>query len=66
MNSKLYVNNTSGYKGVYWDKKHEKWLAQITYNKKNIHLGCFDDIEKAIKARADAELKYFGEYRNRW
>ena len=66
MNSKLYANNTSGYKGVYWDKKREKWLSQITYNRKTIFLGYFDDIEKAIKARADAELKYFGEYRNKW
>lgn len=66
MNAKLSKNNTSGYKGVYWKKHCNKWSAAITYNGKQIHLGYFDDIEKAIKARADAELKYFGEYRNKW
>ena len=27
---------------------------------KEIILGCFDDIEDAIKARLEGELKYFG------
>ena len=38
-------NNTSGYKGVSWDKKLCKWLAKITYKRKQIYLGIFNDIK---------------------
>src|SRR6185369_10895033 len=34
--------NTSGYKGVTWHKRAEKWLAQISVNRKNIYLGLFN------------------------
>lgn len=63
MNTCMHSNNTSGYKGVTWDKNRNKWIAQITVNYKNIHLGRYENIEDAIKARKEAEVKYFGEYR---
>ena len=56
-------NNISGYKGVYWDNKHQEWRAQITVNYKTIALGRFTDKNDAIVARLKAEEKYFGEYR---
>ena len=62
-NTILSKDNTSGYKGVYWHKKHNQWEALISYNKKQIYLGLYDNIEDAIKARQQAEIKYFGEYR---
>lgn len=65
MNTKLYSNNTTGVKGVYWDKSRKKWMACITAYKKTYHLGRFDKFEDAVKARKDAELKYHGEYRNK-
>ena len=34
-------NNTSGYTGVYWDKKKEKWVAQIGFKRKNYYLGAY-------------------------
>lgn len=61
-NSCLHSNNTSGYTGVTWDKKNNKWIAQIKLNYKNIFLGRYVDINDAIKARQDAEEKYFGEW----
>ena len=64
-NSNIRSNNTSGYKGVTWDKSKNKWTAQITVNYKNIHLGRYDKIEDAIKERQKAEIKYFGEYRRK-
>ncbi len=62
MNKKIQSNNTSGYTGVYWDKSRDKWIASIQINSKQIYLGRYDDINDAIKARKDAEIKYFGKY----
>lgn len=45
--------NTSGYIGVI--KKRNKWQAQITYKKKKYSLGCYEDINDAIKARSRAK-----------
>jgi len=59
---KTYRNNTSGRKGVYWDKSREKWMALITYNKRNVHLGRFVKFEDAVIARENAELLYHGEF----
>ncbi len=65
MNQKLKSNNTSGVAGVSWNKKLNKWRARITVKYKEIHLGYFNNIEEAIIVRKQAELKYFGEYRNK-
>ena len=62
MNMKKRSDNISGYKGVGWQKKRNKWRARITINKKTIELGYFNTIEEAIKARQKAEEEYFGEY----
>ena len=58
-------NNTSGYKGVSWDKAKKKWRAFISVDKKQIFLGRYDNIEEAIKARQQADIKYFKEFRNK-
>lgn len=57
--NKLKRNNTSGYIGVTWDKVRKKWRAQIRFKNKNIYLGRYTNIEDAIKARKEAEEKYF-------
>lgn len=59
-NLKLYTNNTSGHKGVHYNKREKSWVAYITCNCKKIHLGYFQDKLSAIDAREQAELKYFG------
>lgn len=62
MNKGLIKSNKSGVTGVGWNKQKNKWCAQIKISKRHIHLGLFDNIEDAIKARKEAEIKYFGEY----
>lgn len=62
-NRSLATNNTSGVVGVSWDKRDEIWKAYIKINHHTIHLGSFIDKEDAIKARKEAEIKYFGEHR---
>ena len=44
------------------DKSRKKWKAEICVDYKKIMLGRFDIIDDAIRARKDAEAKYFGEF----
>lgn len=57
-NQKKHNTNTSGFTGVYWSKGSSKWVAQITVNLKNKHLGYFTGKQEAIAARKQAELEY--------
>ena len=58
-NRRKHKRNTSGHNGVVWEKKNKKWRARIDMNRKNIHLGLFDNIDDAVKARAKGELEYW-------
>jgi hypothetical protein len=55
-------NNTSGFIGVSWNKSRNKWESYIKTEEKHIHLGQFENKEDAIRARLNAEAKYFGEF----
>lgn len=61
LNQKINKNNTSGVKGVYL-LPSGKYRAAIYFRRKNIHLGVFDTIEDAKKARLKGEEKYFKPY----
>lgn len=61
----LASNNTSGVTGVFWYKTFKKWKALIRVNGKTKHLGYFINKEDAIKARREAEIKYYGEFRSK-
>ena len=65
MNSKLSSKNTSNFKGVYFSKKINKWMSQITINGKNKYLGRFDNIEDAVNCRVKKAQELFGEYINK-
>ena len=60
-NLSLAKNNTSGVTGV-TKTKHGTWKARITVDRKEIHLGNYKSLDKAAKARRNAEIKYFGDY----
>lgn len=62
MNHGLRNDNTFGVVGICWAKRENKWLARITVDGKEIFLGYFDKFEDAVKARKEAEEKYFGEF----
>lgn len=59
LTQKLSKNNTSGYKGVTYDKKSRKFKAFLTLNYKHISLGSYDTAEEAYQARLAGEEKYF-------
>lgn len=61
-NKSMQPFNTSGVTGVSYDQSRNKWTAQIGYKGKIIHLGRFTNFNDAVKARKEAEEKYFGEY----
>lgn len=49
-NSKHYKNNTSGYKGVMWDKRYQKWVAIVNHNGRRVFAGRFRDVYDAHQA----------------
>lgn len=58
-NGEIRVNNKTGVKGVYFDNKRNKYVANIKVNYKGIFLGRFDTLEEAQKIRKEAEIKYW-------
>lgn len=63
MNRGVSTRNTSGVVGVRFNKRYSKWNANITFEGFTYSLGYYEDINDAIEARKQAEIKYFGEYR---
>ncbi len=51
-------NNTSGKRGVSWDKQHKKWRAYIGGSKSRKELGLYSSKIKAIQIRKIAEENY--------
>ncbi len=55
-------NNTSGCKGVSWDKSCGKWKAQISFRGKRINLGRFRSLNEAACRYDSAATELFGEF----
>ncbi len=53
------ASNTSGYTGVYLDKKRKKWVAQITFKGRTHYLGAYAEKAEAVKARQRGEEELF-------
>ena len=62
-NSKKRVTNTSGYKGVTYDKRKRKYMAQIKKDRKHRFLGYFDDPRDAAVAYDNAAFFLFRRIR---
>lgn len=61
-NQRLASNSTSGYKGVTWHKRHNKWYAQIRIDGRRKGLGLFATPEDAARAYDAAAKELFGEF----
>ena len=57
-------HNTSGFKGVSWHKKSNKWQAFIKFGGKQRHLGYLDTPEAAHEAYKAAATKLHKEFAN--
>jgi hypothetical protein len=64
-NKSLSSINTSGYKGVNWNKRSNRWDASIKENGLKVHIGCFEYLDDAVKARQKKANEVFGEYVNK-
>ena len=63
-NSRLSKTNTSGYKGVSWNKAYKKWIAKIHHNKKTYALGKFETALEAHIAYCKKSKELRGEFHN--
>lgn len=62
MNRPMQANNKTGYKGVAFSNREQRFRAMIQFNGKRIHIGYFKDAEAAARAYDNAAKKYFGEF----
>lgn len=60
-NRGFFKNNTSGFKGVWYETNISKWRAGITVGYKKIKLGSFATPEAAAEAYDQAAKEHFGE-----
>lgn len=54
--------NTSGCRGVYYDKKTNKYRARLKFKGKIMNFGSYAKFEDAVAARKAAEEEYFGAF----
>jgi len=55
-------NSTSGFKGVYWHRGHERWYAHIKVSGRRHFLGSYDDPSEAHAAYVRAANELFGQF----
>lgn len=63
-NQNIRVDNTSNFRGVFWSKELNKWVAQITHENNQIYLGVFNKIIEAAKEYDKAAIYYHKEFAN--
>jgi hypothetical protein len=61
INTGVFSHNSTGVRGVSYNKRDKVYYAQIKVNQKVIHLGSFYTVEDAAEVRKAAELRFFGE-----
>jgi hypothetical protein len=61
-NQRIRRDNTSGYKGVYFNKRDERWVVQIRHRRERIFVGSFKDKNEAALAYNVAAVHYHGEF----
>lgn len=62
MNIENYGNNTSGHRGVCWDKSRNKWRVGIKFMNKLLNLGRFNTKKEAIQSYQNKARELFGEF----
>lgn len=63
-NKRFLRNPKSGHLGIRYNPKAESYYVRIMVNKKEISLGHYNNLEDAIAAREQGEIKYFGDFKH--
>lgn len=61
-NTSIQKNNSSGVKGINWQKRDNKWQARVMLNKKSYQVGYFDTLEEAKQAIQKVREQLHGDY----
>jgi hypothetical protein len=61
-NLKLNSRNTSGHRGVSWNKSLRKWEAYLRFDGRRHRLGQYDDVKEAAEAVRMKVISVRGEY----
>jgi hypothetical protein len=61
-NAERREGNKSGYKGVHWCNRDQRWIARIVTSGKSIYLGRFLSPEEAHAAYRNAVARHHGEF----
>ena len=64
LNCKINSRNTTGIKGITFDKEKSKFRPYLSVNKKRMYLGCFDSLDDANTELQKARIKYHGSFAN--
>jgi hypothetical protein len=63
-NGKLRCNNTSGVKGVHYNKQRNNWIASLNKDGVTVFRQSYRTMEEAVAARQEVAHRVFGEYAN--
>lgn len=64
LNTPIKSDNTSGFKGVSYFKRDDKWRAYTSVNGKFKHIGYYETPEEASEAYNREVTRLYGEYAN--
>ena len=59
---KLASNNTSGCRGVCFDKRSGKYRVRLTFKGKLMNFGTYANFDDAVKVRKAAEQEYYSVF----
>ena len=63
-NARRSTANTSGYKGIDWEKRRSKWRVRVRDGRRQVTIGRYDDLADAVTARREAAARLHGEFAN--
>jgi hypothetical protein len=61
-NKRKQTGLSSRFKGVYWHKRDQKWMARLGHNGTTRFLGYFENEKDAAKAYDQSAIKTFGPF----
>ena len=61
-NTPIRSDSTTGYKGVSFDKRRNRFSVEINKDKKRIRIGNFENVLDAARAYNEAAIKYHGQF----